>query len=424
MAGLRNQRASGALVAAVLAAVAVLLISGCMAPLDMLGSINERIERANFEYGTKTVASGANYAAALGVNGDTLYLLYFDYAARKLCLMKSPDTGKTWGAPYIVDNTTDYYSTSNNLAVDGANIYVVYQRSDKVYFVQVTDGGPSFSSSNFQTISTLAAYPYGYESSIACDMSNVYILFSEGGSVAYTYAAKAASMNFPDPVLLDSNWPAPDVGNRKRTSLYLDPDGYMNVCYFDDYNSTNRLKLAHFLPADSLPYAVPAIFYTPGTTYITAADYPSIGSVWGSLRLICYYDTMNKTLNFLEKFSYGKPPLLMLYYTNVMRVVDDTSSDVGRHCKMLYLNNVVYIAYYDYANKQLKFARGVKIPWNPDPDTPPYYSFTKSVIDTVGGVNFECSLASDGEILYIAYYDSSGTGALKLAKSTDGGVTW
>ncbi len=420
MAGLRIRRI-------VLAAATALVFSGCMAPLGMLDTINDRINRANFDYGTKIVAAGANYDAALGVNVNTLYLLYYDSVARKLCLQKSPDKGKTWGAPYIVDNTTDYYNTSNNLVVDGANLYIVYQRSDSVYFVQVTDGGSSFSSSNFQTISTLAAYPYGYESSIACDASNVYIAFSEGGGVAFTYVAKAASMNFPDPVLLDSNWPAPpaNAGNRKLTSTYIDPDGYVNIVYFDDYNSTNRLKAARFLPGDPLPYAVPAISYLPGPTFVTAANYPAISSIWGSLRLICYFDTTNKTLNFLEKFSYGKPPLMMLFYMNDMHVVDDTSTDVGRYCKSLLLSNAVCIAYYDNANKQLKFARGVKVPWNAGPpEVLPYYNFTKSVIDTVGGVNFDCSLASDGETLYIAYYDSSGTGALKLAKSVDGGVTW
>ncbi len=428
MAGLKYQRKAAATVAAVLVAVAAMLFSGCMEPLDLLDDITDRVARAEFDYGTKTVASGANYAASLTVSGDSLYVLYFDSVARKLCIVKSPDKGKSWNAPYIVDNTTDYYSASNNLAVDGTTIYVSYQRSDKVYFVQLTDTGSSFTSSNYQTISTFAAYPYGYENSIACDASNVYIAFSEGGAVAFTYAPKSASMNFPDPVCVDSNnaIPPAGTGNRKRTSLYIDTGGYVNIVFFDDTN--DRLRHAHFLPSDTLPFTVPAIYYLPGPTYVTAANYPAIGSIEGSLRLIGYYDTTNKSLNFLEKFAFGKPPSMVLYYTNVMRVVDDSSSDVGRCAKMLYMNYIAYIAYYDYANKQVKFARGVKIPWNPDPDTAPYYSFTTTVIDTVGGatLSMDCSLAAsaDGQTVYILYYDSSGNGALKLAKSIDGGVSW
>jgi hypothetical protein len=426
MARLGSKRSVAAVGAAVLVAAVAILLSGCMASLDILSVLGDRVARDNFEYGTKTVANGPKYAASLAVNGDTLYLLYYDSVVRKLFIMKSADKGKNWNAAYTVDNTTDYYSTSNNLVFDGSNIYIVYQRSDTVYFVQLTDIGPSFTSSNFQAISTLGAYPYGYESSIACDASSVYIVFSEGGALAYTYTAKGGAMNFPDPVLLDSNWPAPpaNAGNRKLSSIYIDPDGYVNVAYFDDYNSTNRLKLAHFSPTDSLPLAVPAITYVGSPGYVAGASYPSIGSVWGSLRLISYYDTTAKTLNFLEKFAYGKPPLMMLYYTNVMRVIDDSSADVGRYNKMLYLNYIAYIAYYDYTNKQLKFARGVKIPWDSATDTPPYHSFTKSVVGSVGGANFDCSLASDGETFYIAYYDSSGSGALKLAKSIDGGATW
>jgi hypothetical protein len=422
MAGLRHTRRTASVI--LVAAAAALLLSGCMAPLNILAELTDRLARANFDYGTKTVATGANYAASLAVNGDNLYLLYYDSALQKLRIMKSPDKGKTWNTPFTVDNTTGNYATSNSLVVDGSNLYIVYQRSDSVYFIQLTDTGSSFTTSNAQVISTLAAYPYGYEASIAHDTANVYIVFSEGGAIAYTYTPKAASMNFPDPVCVDSNLPLPpaNAGNRKLTSTYIDPDGYVNIAYFDDYNG--YLKLAHFLPADALPYAVPSISYLPGPTYVTAAAYPSIATVYGNLRLISYYDTTNKTLNFLEKFSYGKPPSMVLYFTNVMRVEDNTSSDVGRFSKMLYQNTTAYIAYYDYANKQVKFARGVKIPWNPSPDTAPYYSFTKSIIDTVGGTHFDCSLASDGETLYILYYDSNSGGALRLAKSIDGGATW
>ena len=91
---------------------------------------------------------------------------------------------------------------------------------------------------------------------------------------------------------------------------------------------------------------------------------------------------------------------------------------------MLHLSNIASIAYYDYANKQLKYARGVKIPWNPNPDTPPYYSFTTSVLDTVGGTNFDCSLASDGTTLYIVYYDSAQRWSAEAGQVADGGVTW
>lgn len=424
MAGLNLRRRAAVLAAAL--ALTALFLSGCMQPLGLLNVIDDRMARADFEYGVKTVSASASYAASLGVNGDTLYVLYFDSVARKLFLVKSPDKGKTWNAPYTVDNTTDWYNVSNNLAVDGTTLYLCYQRSDKVYFVQLTDTGSTFTASNFQTISTFAAYPFGYENSIACDASNVYIVFSEGGAVAFTYAAKAGSINFPDPVCVDSNngIPPDEDGNRKRTSLFIDADGYVNVVFFDDFD--NYLRHARFLPTDSLPYDVPELTYLPGPANVTSANYPSIGSIQGSLRLISYYDDATKTLNWLEKFSYGKPPLMMLFYTNVMRVVDDSSSDVGRFCKSLFVNNTAFIAYYDYANKQVKLARGVKIPWNPDPDTPPYYSFTTASVDTVGGANFDLSLgaSADGQTLYILYYDSSGSGALKLAKSIDGGLSW
>jgi hypothetical protein len=430
MAGLRMRRRVSGSAAAIAVFAAVLVFSGCMAPLGILADLTDRVARANFDYGTRTVATGANYAASLAVNGDSLYLLYYDSALQKLRIVKSPDKGKTWNAPFTVDNTTTNYGTSNNLVVDGSNVYIVYQRSgdghDSIYFLQLADAGNSFTPSNFQRISTYSAYQEGYENSIACDASNVYIVFSEGGAVAYTYAAKGASMNFPDPVCVDSALDTPEssnCGGRKLTSTVIDVNnGNVNICYFDDVN--NLLKMASFAPSAALPIAVLPITYLPGPTSVPAAGYPSIATVYGNLRLISYYDTTNRTLNFLEKLSYGKPPLMMLYFSNVMRVEDSTSADVGRATQSLFLSNTVHIAYYDNVNKQIKYARGVKIPWNPSPDTPPYYSFTKSVIDTVGGANIRCSLASDGTTLYIAYYDSAAGGELKLAKSMNGGVSW
>jgi hypothetical protein len=144
MAGSRVVRRASALAAATALAGIALFLAGCMPNLGIITDLTDRVARQNFDYGVKTVATGANYAASLAVNGDVLYLLYFDSALQKLRIMKSADKGKTWDTPFTVDNTTGFYSTSNNLVVDGSNIYIVYQRVDSVYFVQLTDTGSSF----------------------------------------------------------------------------------------------------------------------------------------------------------------------------------------------------------------------------------------------------------------------------------------
>jgi hypothetical protein len=67
----------------------------------------------------------------------------------------------------------------------------------------------------------------------------------------------------------------------------------------------------------------------------------------------------------------------------------------------------------------VKFARGTKT------DTTDY-AFTNSAIATVGGTNYGCDFASDQttSTFYTVFYDSTGSGALKFAKSLDGGATW
>jgi hypothetical protein len=406
-----------------LVVVFALTLSGCedlLVKQEVAQRIQDYEDWLAFAYGQKTILSGPCYAASLGVNGSKLYVLYFDLDAQRIRIIKSADGGANWGSPFNVDNTNGIYSTSNNLVVDGSDIYVTYQRSDTVYFRQVTDTGSSFSLSNLATISTLSGYPYGYENSIACDSSNVYVLYTAGAGPAYSFAAKGASMSFSAPVFIDSDL-TQYSGNRKRISTYIDSGGELNACYFDDVN--DQLKIANFACNDTLPMTVSPI--NVSGSYITAAGYPSC-YVWsGSLRFVAYYNTSAQNLSCYERFTYRYYPLMLGYVTKT-EVIDSSSGNVGKFCKLAYnsSNYDLYIAYYDTTNKLLKFARGEKSPHDNVSSVPPYYTFTTATIDSVGGTNFDCSLAADGITVYIVYYDSSGEGALRIAKSRDGGKSW
>jgi hypothetical protein len=399
---------------AAIAAIAFVLLGACQQALSVKTEVVKKVDAAllwnSLEWhGTRTVVGAAAYAAKIGFNGDSLYVLYFDSVPKKLMLVKSPDRGLSWGSPYVVDGTTGFYTASNSMVVDGSNLYIAYQRVDSDFFIQVTDNGSSFSSSNAKTISTApVSYPYGYENSITCDAQNVYIAYSAGGGPAFTYAAKGASMTFSTPALIDSAIGTAS-GNRKRTSILIDSNGNVNVSYFDAFGS-NQLKNAVFAPTASLPQSVGGL----STATITSAESPSAAAP----NLISFYDPTAKSYRLYERYSYVSG--LNLFFKSNATTIDASSPDVGQSGVLIYQGTALYAAYYDAANKNLKFAVGSQ----PSPSQD--YAFTSKVLAAVGGVNFDCSFVADqaNGTFYVLYYDSTGSGALKLAKSTDDGATW
>jgi hypothetical protein len=410
-----------------LLASVVLLAMACSEVLDLKTFVKEQVVIANQEWrGTKAIVTGPAYAAAIGINGDNLYVLYYDSTAQRLKITKSADRGVTWTSPFIVDNTVGNYSTSNNLVIDGTEIYVSYQRLDSVYFIQLTDQGSTFAKSNGTNISTmLAGYPYGYENAVACDTQYVYVIYSAGSDPAFSKALKGSTLSFSTPKYIDSALQT-NSGNRKHLSAYIDASGNVNACYYDATTGSEGLKNASFAPTDTLPISVNRI--NAGTISTPAYIVTDAGStgIAGGPTFISYYDTAAKALKMYERFTYTYPPL-MLGTVNTAATVDNLSSDVGQYSRTIYLGTSAtpYTLYYDKANTQVKFAKGTKYPNNP-PSVPPSYSYSSVVVGQVGGANMDCSLAYDQAtgIFYAVFFDSSGSGALMFAKSMDGGVTW
>jgi hypothetical protein len=354
-------------------------------------------------HGIGTIAASAAYAPKLGFSGANVYVLYYDSGPQKLMLIKSPDKGESWGAPFTVDGTPGDYSYSNSLAVDGSNLYIAYNRVDSLYFIEVADSGTTLSSSNAKTLSA-ALSGYGYDNSITYDAQNVYVAYSAAGP-AFTYAPKGAALNFHTPVLIDSSLQS--GGNRWPTSILIDSNGSVNVAYYDD---TSQLKCAVFAVTDTLPMVVSGL----DVAHITSANTPSAATSY----LISFYDPTAKSYKLYEHYSYVSG--LNLFFKSNTVAIDSGSSNVGSSGNLLLQGTTLYSSYYDTANKSLKFATGLQA--TPSTD----YAFSSSVIATVGGANFSSSFASDPatNTFYVAYYDSTGSGALKIAKSLTGGATW
>jgi hypothetical protein len=424
MAGLKGRGIPGRLFFA--AAVAAAL-AGCTATLDIRNQValqvNPPAPPAPTEWtGVKTIVSTPASAAAVAVNGDIVYVLYYDNGAGKLKIIKSSDRAVTWGSPFTVDNTSGVYSRGNSMAVDANNLYIVYNRGPSAeYFIQLTDTGSTFVTSNGQKISNIPAYANGYENSICYDTGNVYIVYAAGGGPAFTYSPKGASMSFPvsgtNNVLIDTALGYND-GNSKLSSCFVDSTGNVDVSYFDDFSAQTGLKLASITPGSALPMAVSPI-QVLGPAYIPAADYPSIGYFGGQWHFVSYYDSANRNLSCWEGFTYST---LLLHIVNVSVVVDNSSTNTGLYSKCLYIGSRVNIAYYDATNKAVRFAKGVMN------GTTHQLDYTTSTVGRVGGTSMGISFAANGDALYIVYPDltiAGGlAGGLKIAKSLNGGVSW
>lgn len=406
--------------------IAAALFGACTPELDLRMLVEREVTIANQEWrGIKSIADGPAYAASVGISGNNIYVLYYDASANKLMIKKSGDRGVTWATPFIIDNTTGNYSTSNNIAVDGSNIYISYQRANTVYFMELSDTGSGLIKSNGTPISDkLLAYQYGYENAVAYDTQYVYVVYGAGADPAFSRALKGTSMTFSTPVYIDSSLTS-NSGNRKRISLYIDSAANLNVCYYDSI--AVGLKNASFDPA-ATSLAIPASIsrINIGTISTPAYAITDAGAIAiaGGPTFITFYDMSTKSLKTYERFTYTYPPL-MLGTINTAVTIDSSSSDIGEFSKSIYVGTSIYTIYYDAAGKQVKFAIGTKHANNP-PAVLPEYTYSTAVIDAIGGTNVDCSLAYDSSssTFYAVYYDSAGGGQLKFAKSMDNGATW
>lgn len=390
-------------------------------------------QRANYSFalqgtgtlwhGVQTVLSGVNATSVqVGVNGTAVYLLYYDVGLGKMRVVKSSDSGSTWGSPYTITSLTGSNGSWNALVVDGTTLDVAYLESDKVYFIQVIDGGSSFSTQNAKTLSTDGTYPYGYEPSLAVDNSTIYVVFSQGGGPVITAATKALTLSFSAPRYIDSGLATSSAGNRKVTSTWVDGSAKVYTAYADQSLSTAQLRLTSFLLTDTLPKA--SVGPAPASLGpITSAGTPSYATdgPGGAGSFASYYDLTNK--RYMAYYTYKYVSGLNLFTTWKSQIVDSSSTNVGQWGTLSYVAGTALTSYYDATNKSVKFARG-SFPTTTSASST--FTFQTQTLATVGGVSPNQHMVADASSnsVYVVFSDSTGTKSLRLAKSIDNGVTW
>ena len=96
---------------------------------------------------------GGSYAPAIAVNGSNIYVVWVEWntlgSYDEIYFKKSHDNGSTWSANMNISNNPGTRSHSPAIAVDGSNIYVVWQDKTPpegyaIYFKKSDDGGATW----------------------------------------------------------------------------------------------------------------------------------------------------------------------------------------------------------------------------------------------------------------------------------------
>ncbi|MBN2546085.1 MAG: exo-alpha-sialidase, partial [Spirochaetes bacterium] len=115
---------------------------------------------------------------SIAVNGDNIYISYFDDTNGNLKFARSTDAGETWPLANIktVDSSTGAGQYSS-LAVSDATIYISYYENlnDDLKFARSDDGGTTWPAANIKTVDSTGNV--GMSSSLAVNGSNVYISY-------------------------------------------------------------------------------------------------------------------------------------------------------------------------------------------------------------------------------------------------------
>lgn len=345
-------------------------------------------------------------------------IAYYDGINRSLKYARSDDGGATWPAEAIktVDSDGDVGKFAS-LALDpSGNPHISYQHpysaigyDASLKYARSGDGGATWPAANLRTVE--AAGDVGYFSSLARDASgNPHVSYYDWDNCALKYARSDDG---------GATWPAGNIkviasgkGVGASASLALDASGNPQVSYYDQAAGTVKYTRSQ----------------DGGATW-PAGNVRTVGSVgvvltYTSLQVdpsgnprIAYYDQAHGDLKYARSDDGGAT-----WPAAYIRTVD-SRGDVGG-CASLALDasGTSTIAYYDWDNNALKYARS-------DDGGTTWPAGNVKVVDTSVGDGHTCSISLALDPVgnpRVSYYDYifDKSGSLKFARSDDRGATW
>ncbi|MFH1702231.1 MAG: choice-of-anchor D domain-containing protein [Nitrospirota bacterium] len=175
-------------------------------------------KRLTFNAGKSTIPS-------IVVNGQNIYVVWQDNTSgnNEIHFMSSIDGGDTWTSKNLSSNKGN--SAKPAIAADGSIIYVVWQDhtpgNNEIYFAKSIDGGDSWLASKKLTNNTGSSV----SPSIAVDGSNIYVVWqdnSSGNNEIYLKISQNEGFDWTQDIRLTNN-----KGSSKNPSIAVDGS---NIC--------------------------------------------------------------------------------------------------------------------------------------------------------------------------------------------------
>jgi hypothetical protein len=326
-------------------------------------------------HGIKTIddSGGAGRYTDMAVDGERIYIVYYG-ATHGITLARSIDTGLSFE---IIGISSDCLEGVNSIAVNGKNVYVIFPGNhismtitfNDINFAKSTDYGKSWPAEE-----------------------DIKILTSTGRS---TTPVPKSSMTVSGNTIYVSYSYEPDITDEIGIYLARSDDAGANwsTDVSDIYIQTT-VQFGGSAPAGGFRVSFSSITSNSAGVYVAYTD-----------------DVPDAGFNYMH-FSRSPDGGDTWHKSSI-----DSDTDFRDSCVSITSNeSYIFASYYDKTNGQLMFSRSTDngLTWP---------SGSIIVIDTDGNVGEWNSIASNGAMVYISYYDTT-NGNLKLAKSNDYGVTW
>ncbi len=187
------------------------------------------------------------------------------------------------------------------------------------------------------------------------------------------------------------------------SDIALDVEGRLHICYYNR-NSKKLMYLRRDYPEAEFPVDVSETIAF--AVYADLGQFASIALDSAGRPHVSYYAASGKVLRHAVRTGSNT-------WTNeTVPSAAAAGSDVGKYTSIaIDAGDVVHISYIDDTADDLRYARKVGSTW------------TDTAVDTGATVNQQTAIGQRNGVVYIAYYDGSGGGRLKLATRTSSGWT-
>jgi hypothetical protein len=289
----------------------------------------------------KTIDSAGDVGkfCSISVSANTIYIMYVDSTGNRLKLAKSSDNGNTWSFVSIHD--ASYSVSGPSFVVMGASIYAAYYRRIyidsmiyQVCFAVSKDWGKTWSFRNIASASYINQYGEDEDCMTCIKYSNYRLYAGFVDSVTDKMKFYTSSDD-------GNSWSGSDVQNAdlmKQATMYVENGNITLPCNpsksMECYNSYDNGATWSY--AGSIG-AIPTYPSMKGYGNILYLSYCCGGRLFFARSTDFGQSWKNNNLDSGEGKNTG-------WYTSLSK------SD---------LNNDIYISYYDYKGKKLKFIRSI-----------------------------------------------------------------